>query len=98
MRAPVLLAALAAPYLASSLRVVTPRRCVAACAPSTRTPSSRVVRRADEDDNRQPPPQPEYDVEGIDFRQLDPTTLTLVGFGLIAFNFFVLAGFGSGGL
>ena len=45
------------------------------------------------------PPKQEYDTEGIgmpDFQ--NPVTLTAIGFGLIAFNFFVLAGFGSGGL
>ena len=52
----------------------------------------------DEDGNYVPPKQ-EYDTEGIgmpDFQ--NPVTLTAIGFGLIAFNFFVLAGFGSGGL
>merc|ERR1712147_140737 len=50
----------------------------------------------DEDGNYVPPKQ-EYDTEGIgmpDFQ--NPVTLTAIGFGLIAFNFFVLAGFGSG--
>ena len=63
---------------------------------------STALRASNDDDRRlEIPEQPEYDVEGINFKELlkgDPTTLTLVGFGLIAFNFFVLAGFGSGGL
>mmetsp|Transcript_16355 Transcript_16355/g.43084 ORF Transcript_16355/g.43084 Transcript_16355/m.43084 type:complete len:115 (+) Transcript_16355:130-474(+) len=64
---------------------------------------SMALRASNDDGNRklEIPEQPEYDVEGINFKELlkgDPTTLTLVGFGLIAFNFFVLAGFGSGGL
>ena len=64
---------------------------------------STALRASDDDGNRklEIPEQPEYDVEGINLKELlkgDPTTLTLVGFGLIAFNFFVLAGFGSGGL
>ena len=67
-------------------------------------PSSTALRSSSNDDGNRKleiPEQPEYDVEGINFKELlkgDPTTLTLVGFGLIAFNFFVLAGFGSGGL
>jgi len=67
-------------------------------------PSSTALRASSNDDGNRKleiPEQPEYDVEGINFKELlkgDPTTLTLVGFGLIAFNFFVLAGFGSGGL
>ena len=66
--------------------------------------SSTALRSSSNDDGNRKleiPEQPEYDVEGINFKELlkgDPTTLTLVGFGLIAFNFFVLAGFGSGGL
>ena len=64
---------------------------------------STALRASNDDGNRklEIPEQPEYDVEGINLKELlkgDPTTLTLVGFGLIAFNFFVLAGFGSGGL
>ena len=64
---------------------------------------SIALRAANDDGDRrlEIPEQPEYDVEGINLKELlkgDPTTLTLVGFGLIAFNFFVLAGFGSGGL
>ena len=66
-------------------------------------PSTALRASSNDDGNRklEIPEQPEYDVEGINFKELlkgDPTTLTLVGFGLIAFNFFVLAGFGSGGL
>ena len=67
-------------------------------------PSSTALRSSSNDDGNRKleiPEQPEYDVEGINLKELlkgDPTTLTLVGFGLIAFNFFVLAGFGSGGL
>ena len=66
-------------------------------------PSTTALRASNDDGNRklEIPEQPEYDVDGINFKELlkgDPTTLTLVGFGLIAFNFFVLAGFGSGGL
>ena len=66
-------------------------------------PSTALRSSSNDDGNRklEIPEQPEYDVEGINFKELlkgDPTTLTLVGFGLIAFNFFVLAGFGSGGL
>ena len=64
---------------------------------------SIALRASNDDGNRklEIPEQPEYDVEGINLKELlkgDPTTLTLVGFGLIAFNFFVLAGFGSSGL
>ena len=52
-----------------------------------------------DEDGKYVPPKQEYDTEGIgmpDFQ--NPVTLTAIGFGLIAFNFFVLAGFGSGGL
>jgi len=66
-------------------------------------PSTALRAGSNDEGNRklEIPEQPEYDVEGINLKELlkgDPTTLTLVGFGLIAFNFFVLAGFGSGGL
>ena len=68
----------------------------------TTVPSTALRSSNDDGDRRlEIPEQPEYDVEGINLKELlkgDPTTLTLVGFGLIAFNFFVLAGFGSGGL
>ena len=87
------------------------RRPVAAAPMSTWTTTalrrtsvpSTALRSSNDDGNRklEIPEQPEYDVEGINLKELlkgDPTTLTLVGFGLIAFNFFVLAGFGSGGL
>ncbi|KAJ1454656.1 hypothetical protein M885DRAFT_566144 [Pelagophyceae sp. CCMP2097] len=37
------------------------------------------------------PPQPEYDVEPFFADLQSPATLTVLGFGLIAFNFFVLA-------
>ena len=64
---------------------------------------STALRASNDDGNRklEIPEQPEYDVEGVDLKGVlkgDPVTLTLIGFGLIAFNFFVLAGFGSGGL
>ena len=64
---------------------------------------SIALRAANDDGDRrlEIPEQPEYDVEGVDLKGVlkgDPVTLTLLGFGLIAFNFFVLAGFGSGGL
>ena len=64
---------------------------------------STALRSSNDDGDRRLdiPDQPEYDVEGFDLGGIlkgDPVTLTLVGFGLIAFNFFVLAGFGSGGL
>ena len=67
-------------------------------------PSSTALRSSSNDDGNRKleiPEQPEYDVEGVDIKGIlkgDPVTLTLIGFGLIAFNFFVLAGFGSGGL
>jgi hypothetical protein len=65
-------------------------------------PSTALHASNDEGDRRlEIPEQPEYDVEGVDLKGVlkgDPVTLTLIGFGLIAFNFFVLAGFGSGGL
>ena len=67
-------------------------------------PSSTVLRSSSNDEGNRKleiPEQPEYDVEGVDIKGIlkgDPVTLTLIGFGLIAFNFFVLAGFGSGGL
>jgi hypothetical protein len=65
-------------------------------------PSTALHASNDEGDRRlEIPEQPEYDVEGVDLKGVlkgDPVTLTLLGFGLIAFNFFVLAGFGSGGL
>mmetsp|Transcript_30540 Transcript_30540/g.93347 ORF Transcript_30540/g.93347 Transcript_30540/m.93347 type:complete len:96 (+) Transcript_30540:86-373(+) len=38
-----------------------------------------------------PPPQPEYDVENPFSDLQSPVTLTVLGFGLIAFNFFVVA-------
>ena len=68
-----------------------------------RCPPSIALRASNDDGNRklEVPEQPEYDVEGVDLKGVlkgDPVTLTLIGFGLIAFNFFVLAGFGSGGL
>ena len=75
-----------------------------ALAPGSRALRPSIALRASDDDGNRKleiPEQPEYDVEGINLKELlkgDPTTLTLVGFGLIAFNFFVLAGFGSGGL
>ena len=75
-----------------------------ALAPGSHTLRPSIALRASNDDGDRRleiPEQPEYDVEGINLKELlkgDPTTLTLVGFGLIAFNFFVLAGFGSGGL
>ena len=65
-------------------------------------PSTALRSSNDDGDRRlEIPEQPEYDVEGVDLKGVlkgDPVTLTLIGFGLIAFNFFVLAGFGSGGL
>ena len=65
-------------------------------------PSTALQASNDDGDRRlEIPEQPEYDVEGVDLKGVlkgDPVTLTLIGFGLIAFNFFVLAGFGSGGL
>ena len=65
-------------------------------------PSTALQASSDDGDRRlEIPEQPEYDVEGVDLKGVlkgDPVTLTLLGFGLIAFNFFVLAGFGSGGL
>ena len=66
-------------------------------------PSTALRSSSNDDGNRklEIPEQPEYDVEGVDLKGVlkgDPVTLTLIGFGLIAFNFFVLAGFGSGGL
>ena len=78
-----------------------PRRALATGSRALRP--SIALRASNDDGNRklEIPEQPEYDVEGINLKELlkgDPTTLTLVGFGLIAFNFFVLAGFGSGGL
>ena len=75
-----------------------------ALAPGSRALRPSIALRASNDDGNRKleiPEQPEYDVEGINLKELlkgDPTTLTLVGFGLIAFNFFVLAAFGSGGL
>ena len=75
-----------------------------ALAPGSRAPRPSVALRASNDDGNRKlevPEQPEYDVEGVDLKGVlkgDPVTLTLIGFGLIAFNFFVLAGFGSGGL
>ena len=53
--------------------------------------TARTALRARDDDI---PEQPEYDVEPIlgNGNWQSPTTLTLVGFALIAFNFFVLAG------
>ena len=71
------------------------------CAPALRP--SVALRASNDDGDRKLdiPEQPEYDVEGVDLKGVlkgDPVTLTLIGFGLIAFNFFVLAGFGSGGL
>jgi len=84
-----------------ALRASMPRR---ALAPGGRALRPSIALRASNDDGNRKleiPEQPEYDVEGINLKELlkgDPTTLTLVGFGLIAFNFFVLAGFGSGGL
>ena len=75
-----------------------------ALAPGSRALRPSVARRASNDDGNRKlevPEQPEYDVEGVDLKGVlkgDPVTLTLIGFGLIAFNFFVLAGFGSGGL
>ena len=86
------------------------RRPVAAAPMSTWTSTalrpavpSTALRSSNDDGNRklEIPEQPEYDVEGVDLQGVlkgDPVTLTLIGFGLIAFNFFVLAGFGSGGL
>ena len=89
------------------------RRPVAAAPMSTWTttalrrpavPSSTALRSSSNDDGNRKleiPEQPEYEVEGVDLKGVlkgDPVTLTLLGFGLIAFNFFVLAGFGSGGL
>ena len=68
----------------------------------TSVPSTALRSSNDDGDRRlEIPEQPEYDVEGVDLKGVlkgDPVTLTLLGFGLIAFNFFVLAGFGSGGL
>ena len=69
----------------------------------TAVPSTTALRSSNDDGDRrlEIPEQPEYDVEGVDLKGVlkgDPVTLTLIGFGLIAFNFFVLAGFGSGGL
>ena len=65
-------------------------------------PPTALQASSDDGDRRlEIPEQPEYDVEGVDLKGVlkgDPVTLTLLGFGLIAFNFFVLAGFGSGGL
>ena len=87
---------------ADALRASMPHR--RALAPSSRALRPSIALRASDDDGNRKleiPEQPEYDVEGINLKELlkgDPTTLTLVGFGLIAFNFFVLAGFGSGGL
>ena len=75
-----------------------------ALAPGSRALRPSVALRASNDDGNRKleiPEQPEYDVEGVDLKGVlkgDPVTLTLIGFGLIAFNFFVLAGFGSGGL
>ena len=75
-----------------------------ALAPGSRALRPSIALRASNDDGDrklQVPEQPEYDVEGVDLQGVlkgDPVTLTLIGFGLIAFNFFVLAGFGSGGL
>mmetsp|Transcript_22900 Transcript_22900/g.68742 ORF Transcript_22900/g.68742 Transcript_22900/m.68742 type:complete len:124 (+) Transcript_22900:115-486(+) len=67
-----------------------------------RGPASSLALRAgdDEDDaGNYVPPQQEYDVEGFQLDALkEPQNLTLLAFGLIAFNFFFLAGFGSGGL
>jgi hypothetical protein len=93
-----------------ALRSMTAHRPVAA-APMTWTTTalrrtsvpSTALRSSNDDGDRRLdiPDQPEYDVEGFDLGGIlkgDPVTLTLVGFGLIAFNFFVLAGFGSGGL
>ena len=75
-----------------------------ALAPGSRALRPSIALRASNDDGDRRldiPDQPEYDVEGFDLGGIlkgDPVTLTLIGFGLIAFNFFVLAGFGSGGL
>ena len=75
-----------------------------ALAPGSRALRPSIALRALNDDGNRKleiPEQPEYDVEGVDLKGVlkgDPVTLTLLGFGLIAFNFFVLAGFGSGGL
>ena len=75
-----------------------------ALAPGSRALRPSIALRASNDDGNRKleiPEQPEYDVEGVDLKGVlkgDPVTLTLIGFGLIAFNFFVLAGFGSGGL
>ena len=93
-----------------ALRSMAVRRPVAAAPMSTWTSTalrpavpSTALRSSNDDGNRklEIPEQPEYDVEGVDLKGVlkgDPVTLTLIGFGLIAFNFFVLAGFGSGGL
>ena len=75
-----------------------------ALAPGSQALRPSIALRASNDDGDRRldiPDQPEYDVEGVDLQGVlkgDPVTLTLIGFGLIAFNFFVLAGFGSGGL
>ena len=44
-----------------------------------------------DDEPRQVPEQPQYEVEPIFADFNNPVTLTFLGFGLIAFNFFVLA-------
>ena len=57
--------------------------------------ASRASSNDDGDRRLDIPDQPEYDVEGFDLGGIlkgDPVTLTLVGFGLIAFNFFRLGG------
>ncbi|KAJ8601101.1 hypothetical protein CTAYLR_007825 [Chrysophaeum taylorii] len=66
------------------------------------SPTRHLARRkftfpAAEDKPREPPKQqqvpeqPDYDVEPFFADLQSPVTLTVIGFGLIAFNFFVLA-------
>ena len=86
-----------------ALRGASMLHCRALATGSRALRPSIALRASNDDGNRklEVPEQPEYDVEGVDLKGVlkgDPVTLTLIGFGLIAFNFFVLAGFGSGGL
>mmetsp|Transcript_22899 Transcript_22899/g.68740 ORF Transcript_22899/g.68740 Transcript_22899/m.68740 type:complete len:115 (+) Transcript_22899:115-459(+) len=86
----------------SRRRALAARGAFTTGAPPTTSRARRSALRAgdDEDDaGNYVPPQQEYDVEGFQLDALkEPQNLTLLAFGLIAFNFFFLAGFGSGGL
>ena len=62
--------------------------------PAMRSPRLSVRRPAEKEEKKeelQRPEQPVYDVENPFADLQSPVTLTFLGFGLIAFNFFVVA-------